>query len=322
MHIDQIRQCLDSSDTARTVLPQWGLRDTDRGRHILGHVGASLGIEGLRELSIPLARLLPRCPDPDMALNNLERFLAHPDAALLLPTLLESRARTLEVMLQLFGTSQSFSDLLSVNPDFLDMLRIPLRRSPSTAEMQAQLQAEVDAAADGNAALRTFRRFRQRHMLRIGTNDIIRDRPLEEITRDLSRVADVSLEVALSYSLRICSAKFGPPFDDGGRPIPCVIMGFGKLGGDELNYSSDLDLMFLYAEEGSTRARKSIPTDEYFAKVVSEVLRLLSAHSDRGQAYRVDLRLRPRASGALWPDRSPARWPTTTRWVELGSAKP
>src|SRR5207248_10078625 len=156
----------------------------------LSHLAEAIGLDSLRHLCHPLGRLLPRCPDPDMALNNLERFLANPAGAQQLPALLETRARALEILLQLFSTSQSFSDLLVANPDYLDMLRVPLRRSPSPKELQDQLQAEVAAAFEDSAVLRAFRRFRQRQTLRIGTNDVIRDRPLEEVTRDISRVAD------------------------------------------------------------------------------------------------------------------------------------
>src|SRR5437868_6482503 len=144
------------------------------------HMAEALGVEALGELCHPLGRLLPRCADADMALNNFERFLAGSGGAHRLPLLMESRARTLETVLQLFSTSQFFSDLLIANPDYLDMLRIPLRSSPSRAEMLAQLQGEVDAAYEDSAVLRTFRRFRQKQMLRIGTNAIIRDRPLDE----------------------------------------------------------------------------------------------------------------------------------------------
>src|SRR5260370_20600409 len=135
------------------------------------------GLDGLLDLPLSLARLLPPCPDPDMALNSLERFLANPAGAQHLPALIEGRARTLEKLLQLFSSSQYFSDLLVTNPDFVDMLRIPLRRSPSQKEMQEQLQGEVDAAFEDSAGLRRFGRFRQRQILRIGTNDIIPDRP-------------------------------------------------------------------------------------------------------------------------------------------------
>ncbi len=301
MLLDQLRSCLDSLAAARPVLHGWNLRDPERGWRNLTHLASSLALDQLRELCGPLSRLLPRCPDPDMALNNLERFLANPTAAEQLPVLLESRARTLEILLQLFGTSQSFSDLLSYNPDYLDMLRVPLRRSPSLGELRGLLEAEVAGAFEDSAVLRAFRRYRQRQLLRIGTNDIIRERPLEEVTRDLSRVADAALEVALGLALRLVGKRFGEPVNAAGEPVACVVLAFGKHGAEELNYSSDIDLLFVYAEEGTTHGKRvtSIGNDEFFARVVGEVVRLLSAHTDRGQAYRVDLRLRP--EGARGP---------------------
>src|SRR5262249_47677903 len=267
----------------------------ERGQGNLAHIAESIGLDALRELCHPLGRLLPRCPDPDMALNNLERFLAHPAGVQQLPALLEARARSLEPLLQLLSTSQFFSDLLVATPDFLDMLRIPLRGPPRLAEMRDQLQAEVDASFEDSAVLRAFRRFRQRQVLRIGTNDIIRDRPLEEVARDLSRGADAALEVGLGTALRAIGNRVGDPRTAAGAPARCVILAFGKHGGKELNYSSDIDLMVIYDEEGSTAGKRvtHIGNDEFFARVTSEVVRLLSAHTDRGQAYRVDLRLRP-----------------------------
>src|SRR5947199_1005798 len=295
MQLTHLRHSLESLDQARPLLRNWTLRDPERGWRNLVHLGQAVGLETLRELCHPLGRLLPRCPDPDMALNNLERFLSNPTAMAQLPVLLDGRARVLETVLQLLSTSQFFSDLLVANPDYLDMLRVPLRRSPSQQELQDQLQADVEAAFEDSAVLRAFRRFRQRQVLRIGTNDIIRDRPLEEVTRDISRVADAALEVALEVALRNVSRRFGEPYTVGGTRARCVILAFGKLGGEELNYSSDIDLMFLYDEEGTTRGRRAtcISNEEFFGRVLSDVVRLLSAHTDRGQAYRIDLRLRP-----------------------------
>jgi glutamate-ammonia-ligase adenylyltransferase len=295
MQLEHLRHYLESLPDARPLLQSWNLRDPERGWRNLNHIAASVGPEVVRDLCQPLGRLLPRCPDPDMALNNFERFLANPAGAGQLLALRESRGRSLETLLQLFSTSQFFSDLLVAHPEYLEMVRLPLRRSPSSREMQEQLQAEVDAAFEDSAVLYAFRRFRQRQTLRIGTNDIIRDRPLEEITRDISRVADAALEVALATALRQMSNRFGQPHTSAGQPARCVILAFGKLGGDELNYSSDIDLMFLYDEEGATRGRRisSISNEEFFGRVLSEVVRLLSAHTDQGQAYRIDLRLRP-----------------------------
>jgi glutamate-ammonia-ligase adenylyltransferase len=148
----------------------------------------------------------------------------------------------------------------------------------------------VDAAFEDSSVLRAFRRYRQRQTLRIGTNDIIRDRPLEEVTKDISRVADVAVEVALATAQRAVGRRFGTPVGPDGRPARCTVLAFGKLGGEELNYSSDIDLMVVFDAEGQTNGRLSVSNDEFFSRVTSEIVRLLYAHP---QAYRIDLRLRP-----------------------------
>jgi glutamate-ammonia-ligase adenylyltransferase len=295
MQVEQLRQALESYESTQSLLQSWRLRDPERGWRNLSHLSRAVGVGAVRDLIGPLGRLLPRCPDPDMALNNFERFLANPAGSQQLTGLLEPRSRSLETLLQVLSASQFFSDVLVSHPESIDMLRVPLRRSPSPKELQEQLQAEVDAAFEDSAVLRAFRRFRQRQTLRIGSNDIIRDRPLEEITRDISRVADAALEVALRTALRSIGNRFGQPCTTAGRPARSVILAFGKLGGEELNYSSDIDLMFLYDEDGTTRGRRvaSISNEEFYGRVVGEVVRLLSAHTEQGQAYRVDLRLRP-----------------------------
>src|SRR5205814_1988109 len=141
MLLDHLRHCLDSPDQARSLLRAWNIRDGERGWRNLTHLAGALPLDALGELCTPLGRLLPRCPDPDMALNSLERFPANPAGARQLSALLDGRARTLEILLQLFSTSEYFSDLLAANPDYLDMLRVPLRRSPSPKELQEQLRA-------------------------------------------------------------------------------------------------------------------------------------------------------------------------------------
>src|SRR6202161_542928 len=111
MQIDELRQCLESLVQACQLLYDWYIRHLERGNSNLAEMANVRGLEGLSELCHPWSRLLPRCADPDMALNNLERYLSNAGAAVM-PTLMESRARTLETVLQLFSVSQFFSDLL------------------------------------------------------------------------------------------------------------------------------------------------------------------------------------------------------------------
>ncbi|MFQ3594257.1 MAG: bifunctional [glutamate--ammonia ligase]-adenylyl-L-tyrosine phosphorylase/[glutamate--ammonia-ligase] adenylyltransferase, partial [Gemmataceae bacterium] len=294
MYSDQLSQLLTSED-ASTLLARWGVHDLPRALANLQALLRHVGPDGLANLWPALNRFMPRCPDADRALNNLERFFSHPDGRDLAPVLLDARARPLEILLGLFATSQTFSDLLAQQPRYLEMARIPIGKSPDTSELFNTLRAEVESASDDAAVLLAFRRFRLRQLLRIGTNDIIRDRPLEEITRDISRVADVAISVALETALRNVSRRYGQPFDNSGRPLSCAVFAFGKLGGEELNYSSDIDIMILYSEEGQTRGSRFSPltANEYYDRVVSELVRLLASHSELGPAYRVDLRLRP-----------------------------
>src|SRR5947209_5985865 len=145
MQLEQLRTNLESLEKSRKLLRAWQVRDPERAWHNLTQIAQAIGLDALRELMQPLGRILPRCPVPDMALNNLERFLAVSGGSDQLRVLLENRGRVLETLLQLLSTSQYFSDLLVSNPRYLDMLRVPLRRSPSPKELQEQLQAEVDA---------------------------------------------------------------------------------------------------------------------------------------------------------------------------------
>lgn len=294
--IDPLIDLTDSTSSLLRLRESWLLREPARALRNLRHIQQSLGSERLQELLGPLSRILPRVPDPDMALNTLERFLATPIGNHRLPDLLERNARGLEGLLQLFAVSQFLGDVLTTNPDFIDLVRATPRRRPTLDELCQSLQASVDAADTDSAVLRAFRRFRSRELLRVGIADILRDRPLEEVMQDLSTIADAAIDVALRVANRSLSGRFGKPMTQSGRPARLCILAFGKLGGVELNYSSDIDLMAIYDAEGATQTatgRGSISNEEFFGRVITEIIRLLSAHTDQGQAYRVDLRLRP-----------------------------
>jgi [glutamine synthetase] adenylyltransferase / [glutamine synthetase]-adenylyl-L-tyrosine phosphorylase len=272
-------------------LPSWNVRDVDRGARILGSLAGHLGPQ-FDTLVQHLGTALSTSPDPDLALNALDRFFTHPNALALVPMLLADDAREFGNVVQLFGTSQFLGEVLAADPDFYGMAAAPLRVTPTDNDLIEMLRADA-AASDDSAVLRAFRRFRRRQLLRIGSNDIIRDRPLEEVTADLSRVAEAAIAVGWERALKTTAHRFGEPRTRAGEPVRAVVLAFGKLGGAELNYSSDIDLMIVYGEEGPTTGRRPIGNDDFFARTASELIRLLSAHTDRGPAYRVDFRLRP-----------------------------
>ncbi|HXD86929.1 MAG TPA: bifunctional [glutamate--ammonia ligase]-adenylyl-L-tyrosine phosphorylase/[glutamate--ammonia-ligase] adenylyltransferase [Urbifossiella sp.] len=269
------------------------VREADRARRNLAGLQAHLGADFDR-LVPALARQLPRTADPDMALNNLERLFAQPAARPHVKELLAARGRGLEAALHLLAASQFFADTLAAYPELLEAIRSPQRRSPTVVELAAELRSAMDAAADDAGVLRAIRRFRARHQLRIGVSDILRDRPLEEVAKELSRLADAAVEAALAFALRAAIQRSGKPMTAEGKPASLTAFAFGKLGGDELNYSSDIDLLFVYDHDGETAGKRTgLSNAEFFAEVIRTVVRLLSQDTDRGIAYRVDLRLRP-----------------------------
>jgi glutamate-ammonia-ligase adenylyltransferase len=272
-----------------------GIRDPERGARDLADLTRRAGphcLDLVARIAVQLELVLPRCADPGMALANLERFVAAlPEAA---PTLghLADNLRSTEILLQVFSASQYFSEALIHDPELLDWLRRRPERPDRSALIDDLWNSASRLATDREQAL-AIRRFRQRESLRIGYNDVVRGFPLELITQDLSDLADACAEVAVRLALLRAITRFGIPETLGGRRARFVVLGLGKLGGQELNYSSDIDLIFLYDEDGQTTGPKTVSNAEFFARVGSDVVRLLAEHTARGIAYRVDMRLRP-----------------------------
>lgn len=131
----------------------------------------------------------------------------------------------------------------------------------------------------------TLARFRRRHILRIMLRDVLGYGTLGEITSELSHLADAIIEAAWTTILATLAARHGVP--EGGFSV----IALGKLGGQELNYSSDIDLMFLYERNGE--ARDGFTYKEFFKKAATELTEMLSTYTPEGLCYRVDLRLRP-----------------------------
>ena len=143
-------------------------------------------------------------------------------------------------------------------------------------------------------------RFRRRELMRIFLSDIRRLATIAEITEDISNLADAILEYALRIARQELDNRYGTPLetDEKGRTRPAdfTVVALGKLGSKELNYSSDIDLLFLYSAEGKTSdtgVRGSITNREYFIKLAEAIVRLVGQQTGEGAAYRVDLRLRP-----------------------------
>lgn len=151
-----------------------------------------------------------------------------------------------------------------------------------------------DAAAGDASWMETLRLFRRRHMVRIAWRDIAGWADLDETLQDLSALADACIDYAYQRSYGALCTRYGVPRSEAsGEPQPMLILGMGKLGARELNYSSDIDLIFLYPEEGETDGPRPVDNAEFFLRLGQKIAQLLSATTVDGFVYRVDLRLRP-----------------------------
>ena len=138
--------------------------------------------------------------------------------------------------------------------------------------------------------------FRRKELMRLVVRDAVGYGSLAEITQELSDLADALLDCALSIVLQEIEVRFGRPSteeQDSQRTATFTVLALGKLGGRELNYSSDIDLMFLYSGNGETSGPHKITNKEFFKKVANQLTNLLSTYTAAGLCYRVDLRLRP-----------------------------
>jgi glutamate-ammonia-ligase adenylyltransferase len=161
---------------------------------------------------------------------------------------------------------------------------------PDGITIVALFQALADQGLALPAALRVAR-----HLVieRLAVVDVEQDAPLEQITVAMTALAENSLEAALSQALREMVERHGTPRNGDGAPIEFWIVGMGKLGARELNVSSDIDLVYVYEDDGHTDGAEPISAHEYFAKVARRLFALIGEVTDDGLVFRVDLALRP-----------------------------
>ena len=151
----------------------------------------------------------------------------------------------------------------------------------------------VDALESEQEAIAELRRFRNRQMVRVAFRDIGGLADLAETLSDLSAIAEASLQVAHDYVFTQCCKRKGTPQLSDGRPQRMVVLGMGKLGAWELNFSSDIDLIFAYLEDGVLPDRKQTSYSEFFSWMGRKLIDLIERVTEDGFVFRVDMRLRP-----------------------------
>ncbi|HVT91291.1 MAG TPA: hypothetical protein VHD76_00495 [Bryobacteraceae bacterium] len=204
--------------------------------------------------------------------------------------------------LAVFTQSRFLAEECLAHPDWLLSLREEdLHRGWSAEEYADLLREEltVEPAPPLLDAL-VLARFRRRQILRILIRDVLDFAPLPAVTEELSNLADAILEVSYRHIRNELMDRYGVPrfVEPSGASRECgmSVIALGKLGGRELNYSSDIDLMFVYSANGDTDGPERISNKEFYKRVANRLTELLSTYTSQGMCYRVDLRLRPDGS--------------------------
>ena len=162
----------------------------------------------------------------------------------------------------------------------------------AAAHAERRYEARVAAAAPPEGQ-RLLREWRRRALLRIAWRDLQGGARVEETLADLSQLAEACVRASAACARAHLNGLFGEPRGPQGEPASLIVLAMGKLGGGELNFSSDIDLVFLYSERGSTEGARSLDNEEYFNRLGREIIRLIDAPTEDGIVFRVDMRLRP-----------------------------
>ena len=203
------------------------------------------------------------------------------------------------------SNSQYLARWFTARPDWQDWV-VTKQSKPLNAQELENIVQEVQASSlsgdfDEVILMRALREIRQKTMLWIGVRDLTNQASLDEVTEVMTHLAELSLELAMTCLSKELGATHGFPQYPDGRLMPLWIVGMGKLGGRELNVSSDIDLIFVYEDDGETLGgAKSLSHHEWFARLGKKLIKVLSELTEDGFVFRVDMRLRPNGdSGPL-----------------------
>lgn len=236
-----------------------------------------------------LEQTTKQLPDQFMALNNLERFLATTPSSGSVLSDLSKNEKLLVDFLKIVSTSEYLADVLVKHPSYFRYLFSPIGiASPlNPGLLQEELSRQVSIYKEASHKSDFIRRTYKREILRIGARDICGMDDIENTTLQISQLAESILTVYFEITTEEFKIRRGVP----PPRISCIAL--GKFGGSELNYSSDIDLLFLYSEAERKNDFEAAEQANYF---VGQLIKHLTAESAEGHLYRIDLRLRPDGS--------------------------
>jgi glutamate-ammonia-ligase adenylyltransferase len=266
------------------------------------------GRERLDKLMPRLLKAMADVDDPG-AIQNIFRLLSAIARRSVYLSLLTEYPEALHQLIRLFSASPWIAAQIAAQPILLDELLDPRRlyAPPGPGELEAELFAALDGSGtqDLERNMETLRHFKHAQVLRVAAADITGELPLAQVSNHLAAIADTLLRESLMLVWQELIQRHGTPYysvNGQRRPAGLAIVGYGKLGGFELGYGSDLDLIFLHDSHGEnavTDGPRPLDNAVFFTRLSQRIIHVITALTAAGRMYEIDARLRPNGNSGL-----------------------
>jgi len=294
------RDALQSAipDTVSDQLGLLGFENPADAWHLMGQIDAHLTPKGAPGTLFPaLVEAAGASLQPDRALINLHALFTRSGSEQV-PVLLEIVAEpsaSRDALLTILSCSPFLSTVLVQDRDFLvDTFGGDAWRTlQSAAELEQELAGALQHVSSPDEAMKPLRTFKKQAYLRIAVCDLMKQTETPAILERLTDVADICLQAAHDVCGMKLEERHGRPMLEGSQPSGFAVIGMGKLGGRDLNFSSDIDLLYVYDATNGRTGKDGLSTYEYYPKLARAITDLISRLTPDGQVFRVDLRLRP-----------------------------
>jgi glutamate-ammonia-ligase adenylyltransferase len=279
------------------LLPHFGFSQADASarelielsREPLALMAPSRTRKFFASLAPALLKALTSTGEPDEALRRFSRIAGSLGAKAVFYQMLHDNPWLLRMTVDLAAWSEYLTDILVANPGLFDELVDALRTEQS--KTLVDMSAELSRIAGGGDISDTLRAFRAGELLRIGVRDLLHSASLEQTQFELSDLAESILRVQVNHAVKELRQSRGEVLNAAGKPVSFAMLALGKFGGREMNYGSDLDVIYFYGEDGQTAS--GLPAVTYFAELAQSLTRAMSRRTTLGSLYELDARLRP-----------------------------
>lgn len=267
-----------------------------------------LGVNGSKRMSQLMPLLLEAVvagSDADHLLSRLLAFLSSVARRTAYLALMVENPAVLSQLVRLFAESVWVTEQITRHPLLLDelidpgRLYAPLKKQYLRVELQASLEA---VAGDEEQYLERLRQFKQANSLRVAAADLTGVIPVEIVSDYLTDIAEVLCEKACEKAFSMLVDRHGEPTSIVGASMGFAVIGYGKVGGYELGYSSDLDLVFLHGSglsSSMTNGDKTIANEVFYARMGQKIIHQFTTRMPSGQLYEIDMRLRPNGNAGM-----------------------